>query len=104
KTVTLIVAFVLFVSSFLLVTQGFIGTELVNAGDRGEFMIRLELPKDATLEQTNFKTMEVERYLSALPEVSALFTTIGQSSGMLTGSTSSPYAAEITVKMVDKKD
>src|SRR5690554_2451410 len=48
--------------------------------------------------------MEVERYLSALPEVSALFTTIGQSSGMLTGSTSSPYAAEITVKMVDKKD
>lgn len=103
KAVTLILTFVLFISSFQLVTQGFIGSEFVSEGDRGEFIIRLELPKDATLEQTNFKTREVEEYLNTLPEVNGMFTTIGQTSGMLTGSSSSPYAAEILVKMVDKK-
>src|SRR5690606_35019948 len=56
-----------------------------------------------TLEQTNFKTREVENYLETLPEVTGLFTTVGQTSGMLTGSSSSPYAAEIMVKLVDKK-
>lgn len=104
KAITLIVTLVLFVSSFLLVTNGFIGNEFVSAGDRGEFIIRLELPKDATLEQTNFKTREVENYLGTLPEVTGIFTTIGQTSGMMTGSSSSPYASEILVKMVDKKE
>src|SRR5690606_28452167 len=51
KLVTLVITFVLFISSFLLVTNGFIGSEFVNEGDRGEFIVRLELPKDATLEQ-----------------------------------------------------
>lgn len=104
KLVTLSITLVLFISSFLLVSKGFIGSEFVNAGDRGEFIIRLELPKDATLEQTNFKTREVENYLESLPEVTGAFTTVGQTSGMLTGSSSSPYAAEIMVKLVDKKD
>src|SRR5690554_2902371 len=103
KIVTLLITFVLFISSFLLVSNGFIGSVFVNEGDRGEFIIRLELPKDATLEQTNFKTREVENYLESLPEVTGVFTTVGQTSGMLTGSSSSPYAAEIMVKMVDKQ-
>src|SRR5690606_18494632 len=103
KAITLIITFVLFISSFFLVSQGFIGSEFVNEGDRGEFIIRLELPKDATLEQTNFKTREVEQYIESLPEVTGLFTTVGQTSGMLTGSSSSPYAAEIMVKLVDRK-
>lgn len=104
KALTLAMTLVLFVSSFLLVTKGFIGSEFVSAGDRGEFIIRLELPKDATLEQTNFKTKEVENYLGTLPELTGIFTTIGQTSGMMTGSSSSPNASEIMVKMVDKKD
>ncbi len=104
KTVTLVLTVVLFFSSFLLVTQGYIGSEFVNEGDRGEFIVRLELPKDATLEQTNFKTREVENYLNNYPEIIGTFTTIGQTSSMLTGSTSSPYAAEIMVKMVEKKE
>lgn len=103
KIITLVITFALFISSFLLVSHGFIGSEFVNQGDRGEFIIRLELPKDATLEQTNFKTREVERYLESLPEVTGIFTTVGQTSGMLSGASSSPYASEIMVKMVDKE-
>lgn len=103
KTALLGITFVAFFASFLLVSKGFIGSEFVSEGDRGEFIIRLELPKDATLEQTNFKTQEVERYLYTLPEVTEVFTTVGVSSGAFTGSQSVPYSAEITVKMVDKK-
>ena len=95
--------FLLFISSFFLVIEGFIGSEFVSEGDRGEFILRLELPKDATLEQTNFKTREVEDYLRTLPEVTEVFTTVGVSSGQFTGSQSSPYTSEISVKLVDAK-
>lgn len=100
KTALLGITLVLFVSSFFLVIKGFIGSEFVSEGDRGEFLIRLELPKDATLEQTNFKTREVEDYLRTLPEVTEVFTTVGVASGQFTGSQSSPYTAEILVKLV----
>ena len=103
KVATLVITFLLFIGSFFLVGGGWIGTEFVSQGDRGEFQIRMELPKDATLEQTNFKTQEVENYLRTLPEVSEVFTTVGRSSGQFTGSQASPFTAEIAVKLVDKK-
>ncbi|SFT52504.1 hydrophobic/amphiphilic exporter-1, HAE1 family [Algoriphagus locisalis] len=101
KIALLGITFVLFISSFFLVIQGFIGSEFVSEGDRGEFLLRLELPKDATLEQTNFKTREVEDYLRTLPEVTEVFTTVGVASGQFTGSQSSPFTSEILVKLVD---
>ncbi|WP_057936537.1 efflux RND transporter permease subunit [Algoriphagus resistens] len=101
KFALLAITFVLFISSFFLVIQGFIGSEFVSEGDRGEFLLRLELPKDATLEQTNFKTREVEDYLRTLPEVTEVFTTVGVASGQFTGSQSSPFTSEILVKLVD---
>lgn len=100
KIALLGITFVLFISSFFLVIQGFIGSEFVSEGDRGEFLLRLELPKDATLEQTNFKTREVEDYLRTLPEVTEVFTTVGVASGQFTGSQSSPFTSEILVKLV----
>lgn len=101
KIALLGITFVLFISSFFLVIKGFIGSEFVSEGDRGEFLLRLELPKDATLEQTNFKTREVEDYLRTLPEVTEVFTTVGVASGQFTGSQSSPFTSEILVKLVD---
>ena len=101
KVITLAVTFVLFISSFLLVSNGFIGSEFVSQGDKGEFIIRLELPKSATLEETNFTTREAENFLSKNPLVTNVFTTVGQTTGSMSGSQSTPYASEITVKMVD---
>jgi HAE1 family hydrophobic/amphiphilic exporter-1 len=103
KIALMVITIVMFFSSFLLVGFGFIGSEFISQGDRGEFLIRVELPKDATLEQTNFKTQEVENYLKSLPEVTQVYTTIGVTSGTLTGSQSVPYTSEIAVKMVDVK-
>ncbi|UCS94877.1 efflux RND transporter permease subunit [Echinicola marina] len=99
KIITLVVTFVLFISSFLLVSNGFIGSEFVSQGDKGEFIMRLELPKSATLEETNFTTREVENFMMKYPEVTDVFTTVGQTSGTI-GNQAAPYAAEITVKMV----
>src|SRR5690606_31404959 len=90
-------------SSFLLVTKGFIGTEFVSSGDRGEFIIRMELPKDATLEQTNFKARDVELYLGQFKEVEMVYTNVGNSSGMM-GNQTSPYLAEISVKLSEDRD
>ncbi|UZD23362.1 efflux RND transporter permease subunit [Algoriphagus halophytocola] len=100
KIALLGITLVLFISSFFLVIKGFIGSEFVSEGDRGEFLLRLELPKDATLEQTNFKTREVEDYLRTLPEVTEVFTTVGVTSGQFTGSQSSSFTSEILVKLV----
>jgi HAE1 family hydrophobic/amphiphilic exporter-1 len=103
KIIVLGATFILFISSFLLVGFGFIGSEFVSEGDRGEFIIRIELPKDATLEQTNFKTQEVENYLNTLPEVIEVFTTVGLTSGQFTGSQSVPYTSELSVKLVPRE-
>jgi HAE1 family hydrophobic/amphiphilic exporter-1 len=103
KIIVLGTTFVLFISSFLLVGFGFIGSEFVSEGDRGEFIIRIELPKDATLEQTNFKTQEVENYLNTLPEVIEVFTTVGLTSGQFTGAQSVPYTSELSVKLVPRE-
>ncbi|WP_026953220.1 efflux RND transporter permease subunit [Algoriphagus mannitolivorans] len=102
KFATLAITFGLFIGSFFLIAGGWIGSEFVSQGDRGEFILRLELPKDATLEQTNYKTQEVESYLRSLPEVTEVFTKVGISSGQYTGSQSSPYTAEVSVKLVPK--
>lgn len=100
KVIVLGLTLVLFVASLFLVGAGFIGSEFVSEGDRGEFIIRVELPKDATLEQTNFKTREVEDYLSSLPEVTEIYTTVGLASGQFSGAQSVPYSAEVSVKLV----
>lgn len=99
KAITLVVIGVCFFSSFLLVTKGYIGAEFASAGDRGEFIIKLEFPKDATIEQNNQVTQQVEDYLGKQPLVTKLFTTVGYTSGRA-GSRSTPDQTEINVKMV----
>lgn len=101
KLLTLVLTTVLFFASVALVPMGFIGAEFISQGDRGEFIIQVELPKDASIEQTNIVTKEIEDMLAQKPEIVSLFTTVGQqSTGGLGGSQSTAYAAEITVKLV----
>lgn len=103
KIIVLGTTLVLFVSSFALVKFGFIGSEFVSAGDRGEFTMEVELPKNATLRQTNLLSQEVENYISELPDVQRVTTTVGQSSGSMT-TTSTPYLAEINVQLVPAEE
>jgi len=103
KILSLFIASLLFFASLSLIYFGFIGIEFTKAGDRSEFLLELELPKDATLSRTNEVVKEVEDYLSAVPEVENIFTTVGiTSSGRIEFNTS--YLAELNVRLIDKKD
>jgi HAE1 family hydrophobic/amphiphilic exporter-1 len=102
KMITLISASLLFVASFSLIYFGFIGLEFTKAGDRSEFILELELPKDAPLSRTNEATLLVENYLMQHEEVENIFTTVGStSSGRIEINTA--YLAELNVRLVGKK-
>ncbi len=103
KAVTLGLVTVLLFGSFALIGGKFIGSEFMPMGDRGEFLVQIELPKDVSIEQTNQLTRKAENYLSGKKEVVSLITTVGQSSSGGIATLSPAYQAEITVKLVDKK-
>jgi len=102
KFITLVISAILFIAADSLVFFGFIGTEFTKPGDRGDFILEVELPSKATLEQTDLAARKVEDYLTTLPEVRSVFTAVGVSN---TGTvqSSSQNLAEINVKLVDKR-
>ncbi len=100
KITTLGAVLVLFLSSFLLVAKGFIGNEFMDAGDRGEFMIELELPQDATADQTYEKARQAEQYILKVPGVTNLFTMVGTTLISQEGQTI-PRKAQINIKLVN---
>jgi HAE1 family hydrophobic/amphiphilic exporter-1 len=106
KAITLGVTLTLLIVSFMLIGMGYVGGEFIPKGDRGQFIVALELPKDASLETTNQMTMKAEAILQRQPLITALTTTVGQSSdGGGTGtSQATAYKAEITVTMVPEKE
>jgi len=94
---------VLFVGAIYLAVGGFIGSEFFPKSDKGEFLVQIELPKDASLEQTNFVTQRAEAYLAKQPEITQQITTVGQSTGDFGGTQATAYKSEINVKLVDRK-
>ncbi len=90
---------VLFISSFSLFTNGYISPAFIQNGDRGEFIMKLELPKDATLRETNLATQKAEAFFQKKKEVIKTFATIGRTSGQF-GSQSTAYVSELTMKLV----
>jgi len=103
KLATLLLVSALFFSSFFLIIKGFIGFEFFAQGDRGEFLVQIEMPKDASIEQTNQMTWMAEEYLAGKPEIISQITTVGQSSDGFGAALSTAYKAEITVQLVEKK-
>jgi len=103
KAIVLTSTALLFFGSFGLVGGGFIGTAFFGNSDRGEFIIQVELPKDATLRETNLVAQKAEALLAEKPEVTNIFTTVGRTTG-LASAQSTPYLAEITVKMVSPEE
>jgi HAE1 family hydrophobic/amphiphilic exporter-1 len=101
---TLTIVLILFFSSVALIPAGFIGGEFFAASDSGEFLVQIEMPKDASLEQTNFMTQKAEAFLKTQEYVKTQITTVGQTSEGLGSSQATAYKSEIDVKMVDQKD
>lgn len=103
KLVVLGLTLLAFIGSIMLIPAGFIGNEFIGMGDRGEVNFQLELPKNATVEQTNHATASVEAYLQKYPEITKVFTTVGATSASQEGQ-SSAYEAEVFVALVNVKE
>lgn len=92
----------LFIGTFALMGNGFVGFSFMSKSDQGQLSVKLELDPTASLYQTNMVTMEVERLIQEEDVVDIIFSNVGYSSnGMLASSNSN--LAEIYVQMVDKK-
>ena len=102
KGVTLLIATVLLFGSFFLVGGGFIQTEFMDAGDRGEFILSMELDRTTTLEQTNAWCLEVEKKLLEYPEISNVYTKAGSKGGSLS-ILETPFSAEFMIKLVPRE-
>ncbi|WP_348823767.1 efflux RND transporter permease subunit [Flavobacterium aestuarii] len=100
KTIAVVVV-LFFASTIGLMSGGFIGGEFFASSDSGEFLVQIEMPKDASLEQTNFMTQKAEAYLKNEEYVASQITTVGQTSEGMGGSQATAYKAEIDVKMID---
>lgn len=100
--VSVLTAFIFF-GSFGLIGNGYIGTAFIQQSDRGEFIIRLELPKDATLQETNLATAKAEKIVTSKKEIVKVFSTVGITTGAL-GSRDVSNTAELTLKLVPQKD
>ena len=101
KLVTLVIATILLFGSFFLLKGGYIQTEMMDGGDRGEFIIAMELDRTATLEQTNGLCLKIEKTLLQYPEVSNIFTKVGSKGGSISF-VETPYGAEFNITLVDK--
>lgn len=80
RLLTLMFALTAFFASFLLVYYGFIGNAFFDPGDRGEFLVQIDMPKDASLTQTDAVCKEVEQWLRQQPDVVGTFTSVGVNS------------------------
>lgn len=104
KAITLGLISVLLFSSFWLVIGGYIGGEFFAQGDRGEFLVQIEMPKDASIEQTNQMTQKAEEFLTTKPEVVSVISTVGQSNDGFVGTQATAYKSELTVKLVGREE
>lgn len=104
RVITVIVTFIILISSFMLAKFGFIGTEFFPKMDRGQFLVQMELPKDASVEKTNQITLAVEKYLRNDKDVVDMITTVGQQSSGFGGAQATLYQSEIQVILVDKSE
>jgi HAE1 family hydrophobic/amphiphilic exporter-1 len=104
RIMTVIVTFIILISSFMLVAFGFIGGEFFPKMDRGQFLVQMELPKDASIEKTNQVTLAVEKYLRNDKDVVDMITTVGQQSSGFGGAQATLYQSEIQVILVDKSE
>src|SRR5690606_2263727 len=103
KAITLVAAVGLLIASFMLIGKGYIGGEFIAKGDRGQFIVQLEMPKDASVEQSNQATRKVEQYLTGQPAITQLITTLWQTCEDVYGvSQSTAYKTEITVMLTDQ--
>ena len=105
RVLTVVFTFILLIVTTMgLMGGGFIGGEFFPKMDRGQFLVQMELPKDASVEKTNQLTLAVEKFLRDDKDVVNMITTVGQQSSGFGGAQATLYQSEIQVILVDKAE
>ena len=102
KIIVLLIVLSLFGGVGYLGMSGFIGSSFAGSGDRGEFNLIMELDPQATLQQTNKVTKQIEDIILEYPEVTKVFTNVGSVATQMGGAILSPNQADMTVSLVNK--
>ena len=104
-TITIIAIFLLFVMSIYLIPAGFIGASFMDAGDRGNAIVRLEFNKDIPLSKNAEVTARAEQVILNHPEVDKLYTTMGKrTGGVISSESSTPYYTEFNIIFVPSEE
>ncbi len=104
KIKTFAITIALFISSILLLVFGYIGTDFFPSTDKGEFILQFEMPKDTSLEETNFMTQRAEQFVAQKPEVESIITSVGLISGDMGAMQSTNYKSEISVVLSEDRE
>lgn len=86
---------IVFIAVMSLLPLGFIGSEYMPQTDEGTIRISLDLPIGMNVGETDKVVREVEKFVADIPEVKHYLSYVGRSG---------ENKANITVKLVDKKD
>jgi HAE1 family hydrophobic/amphiphilic exporter-1 len=70
-----------FIGGILLVTTGILSTEFFPNADNGALTVNLEMPAGTSLDATNAASQKIEERIMTWPEVSQVFSSVGQSGG-----------------------
>ncbi|HEU5289533.1 MAG TPA: efflux RND transporter permease subunit, partial [Cyclobacteriaceae bacterium] len=90
-----------FVMTGVIMKMGILGQEMVAAGDRGKIQIKLEYDKRTSITENNLRTLEIENYLLAQPEVATVFSNVGgASTSAMVATIGSENKTELTVGLV----
>lgn len=94
-----------FAVTIMVMKMGILGQEMVASGDRGKFLMNLEFDKTTTLTENNLRTLEIENFLLAMPEVSDVFSNIGGAStqNAMSAGVGSENKTELIVGLVDRE-
>ncbi len=100
KLITTGIILMLFVFTLGIMKQGIIGKELIATGDQGKFRMNLEFDKTTSVQQNNIVTQRIESFISAQPEVQAVFSNVGgPSSGIGSLGVGSINKSELTIQL-----
>jgi HAE1 family hydrophobic/amphiphilic exporter-1 len=87
--------------AILLVSMGALSMEFMPQPDDGKLQVGLEMPAGTSLEATNTAAQQLEQRLTTVPEVTEVFSTVGQSNG---GGMSAANAARFATMFVQLED
>jgi len=101
KIVTTLIVLIMLCGSIYLVPAGYIGASFMDAGDRGNVILRLEFPRDITIKQNAQLTSQAENILLNQREVERVYKTIGKrTGGVLSSGGGTNYYTEMNVTLV----